>query len=80
MEDLIVRFGLVAVYVGAAIEGDVILVLSGVTAHLGLMNLPLAMGVAAAGCFTGDVAWYVAGRLRQGLEQVREERHQIKIP
>jgi membrane protein DedA with SNARE-associated domain len=72
MEDLIVRFGLVAVYLGAAIEGDVILVLSGVTAHLGFMKLPLAMGVGAAGCFTGDVAWYLAGRLRS--EAIKEMR------
>jgi membrane protein DedA with SNARE-associated domain len=64
LEEIIVRFGLVAVYIGAAIEGDVILVLSGVTAHLGFVNLPLAMGVGAAGCLTGDMVWYVAGRLR----------------
>jgi membrane protein DedA with SNARE-associated domain len=64
MEDLIVRFGLAAVFIGAAVEGDVILVLGGVTAHLGLMNLPLAMGVGAAGCLTGDLGWYFAGRLR----------------
>ena len=72
MEEIIVRFGLVAVYIGAAIEGDVILVLSGVIAHLGFMNLPLAMGIGAAGCFTGDLVWYLVGRLRS--EAIRDTR------
>jgi len=72
MEEVIVRFGLMAVYVGAAIEGDVILILSGVIAHLGFMNLPLVMGVGAGGCFTGDVVWYVVGRLRS--EAIRDTR------
>lgn len=64
MEDFIIRFGLVAVFVGASIEGDVVLVLSGVTAHLGLLNLWVAMGAGAAGCFTGDLACYAIGRSR----------------
>jgi membrane protein DedA with SNARE-associated domain len=72
MEDLIVRFGLAAVYIGAAVEGDAILVLGGVTAHLGLMNLPLAMGVGAAGCLTGDLVWYLVGRLQS--EAIRNMR------
>jgi membrane protein DedA with SNARE-associated domain len=66
MEDLIIRFGLAAVYIGAVIEGDVTLFLCGVTAHLGLINLPLGVAVAAAGCFTGDLFWYAAGRLHSG--------------
>jgi membrane protein DedA with SNARE-associated domain len=64
MEDLFLRFGLVAIYIGAAIEGDMILVLSGVIAHLGYISLPRAMGIGAAGCLTGDVVWYVAGRIQ----------------
>jgi membrane protein DedA with SNARE-associated domain len=75
LEELVVRFGLVAVYIGAAIEGDVILVLSGVTAHLGFVNLPLAVGVGAAGSLTGDMAWYVAGRLRsEAIKDMRAYR------
>jgi membrane protein DedA with SNARE-associated domain len=62
MEHLILRFGLAAVFIGAVVEGDMTLVLCGVTAHLGLMSLPLGVTVSAAGCFTGDLAWYLAGR------------------
>ena len=62
MEALITRFGLLAVFVGTAIEGDLGLILGGVAAHLGLMD-PLAVGVAGTlGGFTGDAAWYLVGR------------------
>jgi len=64
MEEIIVRFGLLAVYLGASIEGDVILILSGVVAHLGFMNLPTVVGIGAGGCFTGDLIWYSLGRFR----------------
>ena len=72
MEELIARFGLVAVFIGAALEGDVVLILGGVSAHLGLMKLPLAMAVGAAGCFTGDLAWHLVGRHRSVA--IRESR------
>ncbi len=62
MEALITRFGLLAIFVGTAFEGDLALILGGVAAHLGLMD-PLAMGVAGAlGGFAGDTAWYLVGR------------------
>lgn len=72
IEELIVRFGLVAVYIGSAIEGDIVPLLGGVVSRLGLMDLPWAIGLAAAGCFTGDVAWYFVGRLRS--EAIRDSR------
>lgn len=64
MEEVIVRFGLVAVFLGASVEGDVTLILTGVIAHLGFMNLAIAIGVCACGCFTGDLFWYLLGRFR----------------
>ena len=72
LEDLIIRFGLVAVFFGSALEGDVILLLTGVTAHLGLLNLPLALGVGAAGCFVGDTIWFTIGRRKS--EAIRATR------
>jgi membrane protein DedA with SNARE-associated domain len=64
MEDLILRFGLVAVFLVATVEGDLILVLAGVTAHLGLLPLWPAIAMSAGGCLTGDLAWYGIGRSR----------------
>jgi membrane protein DedA with SNARE-associated domain len=64
MDDLIARYGLVAVFIGAALEGDATLILAGVTGALGLLNLPLALAVGAAGAVAGDTVWYAIGRWR----------------
>jgi len=72
VEALIARFGLVAIFLGSALEGDVILLLTGVTAHLGLVNFPLAIAVGAAGCLTGDTIWFTVGRVRS--EAIRATR------
>jgi membrane protein DedA with SNARE-associated domain len=69
MEGLIARFGLIAIFLGACVEGDLILVLGGVTAHLGLVDLPLAIGAGAAGCLTGDLVCYAIGRSRAAAIQ-----------
>jgi membrane protein DedA with SNARE-associated domain len=62
VEELVTRFGLIAVFVLTAIEGDLALILGGVAAHLGLMH-PFAVGVAGAlGGFAGDAAWFALGR------------------
>jgi membrane protein DedA with SNARE-associated domain len=62
VEELVTRFGLLAVFVLTAIEGDVALILGGVAAHMGLMDA-FAAGVAGTlGGFAGDAAWYLVGR------------------
>lgn len=64
LEHLILQYGLVAVFIGAAVEGDLTLILAGVAAHLGYFPFPLALAVATAGGFVGDLAWYGLGRFR----------------
>lgn len=64
IEDLILRLGFVAVFVGAAIEGDLTLILTGVLSGLGFFHLPTALGVAALGGFVGDASCYGIGRHR----------------
>ena len=62
VEELVDRFGLLAVFFGTAVEGDLGLILGGVAAHLGLMH-PLAVGVAGrARRLRGDAAWFAVGR------------------
>jgi membrane protein DedA with SNARE-associated domain len=63
-EHLILQYGLAAVFVGAAVEGDLTLILAGVAAHLGYFPFPLAVAAATAGGFVGDLAWYSLGRFR----------------
>jgi membrane protein DedA with SNARE-associated domain len=63
-QQLLIRYGLVAVFVGSAFEGDFTLILAGVVAHLGIFAFPLAVAAGAAGSLIGDTAWYTLGRLR----------------
>jgi len=64
MKELLLRYGLMAVFFGAATEGDVTMILAGVTAHLGLLDFLAAVGLGALGGFVGDVACYAVGRAR----------------
>ena len=63
-EHLILRYGLAAVFVGAAVEGDLTLILAGVAAHLGYFSYPTALAASVLGGFLGDLSWYGLGRLR----------------
>jgi len=64
MTELIARWGLIGVFAGAAVEGDVLLILVGVAAHLGLLRFPTAAPAAFAGMLFGDSVWYLVGRWR----------------
>jgi membrane protein DedA with SNARE-associated domain len=64
LASLVARYGLVAVFLGSAVEGDFTLILAGVMAHLGYFPFPLAVAAAAAGNLLGDLAWYTLGRIR----------------
>jgi membrane protein DedA with SNARE-associated domain len=64
LEQLIMHYGLAAVFVGAAVEGDLTLILAGVAAHLGYFPYPMALAVSTVGGYLGDLAWYGLGRVR----------------
>ncbi len=64
IESLIARYGLPAVFLGAAAEGDGTLILAGVAAHLGLLSLPAALATGALGGFVADIALFAVGRQR----------------
>src|SRR5580765_8583915 len=64
LESLVVRYGLAAIFVGSAVEGDFTLILAGVFAHLGYFSFPLAVAVGAVGSLLGDLAWFTLGRVR----------------
>ncbi len=59
---LIGRFGYVAVFGGALFEGETMLILGGLSAHRGYLQLPLVMLSAFAGGVLGDQAAYWLGR------------------
>jgi len=62
MELILIRYGLLAVFVAAMIEADVIPVLAGVAAHHGYFNPPFAVAVASCGALAGDCIWFYIGR------------------
>jgi membrane protein DedA with SNARE-associated domain len=61
MEELLRRYGLWAVFVGAMIEGDLTLILSGVLARAGVFSFAEALVVGTAGGFVGDSLSYLVG-------------------
>jgi membrane protein DedA with SNARE-associated domain len=63
---LVDTYGYPLVFVGSILEGETILVLAGVAAHLGYLTLWKVVCVAALGGFVGDQFYFFLGR-RKGL-------------
>lgn len=74
LESLIQSYGYGALFLGTLLEGETILILAGLMAHMGLMKLPLVMLVALFGSFLGDQFYFFLGR-RKGAALL--ERHPV---
>lgn len=59
---LIAQYGYWAIAAGALLEGETVLALGGLAAHLGYLKLPWVVLVAAAAGFCGDQCFYWVGR------------------
>lgn len=62
IETLIGDYGLAAIFLGAGIEGETMVLAGGLFAHEGMLSLPGAMVAAAAGSFLADQCFFAAGR------------------
>ena len=62
LESLVASYGYAALFLGTLLEGETVLILAGIMAHLGLMKLPLVMLVALLGSFLGDQFYFFLGR------------------
>ncbi|HJP94663.1 MAG TPA: VTT domain-containing protein [Pyrinomonadaceae bacterium] len=62
LEIILIKYGLVAAFVAAMLEADVIPVLAGVAAHRGYFNPLLGIAAASAGALAGDCLWFYLGR------------------
>lgn len=60
---LLAQYGLLAVFVGSLIEGEMVLILAGFAAHKGYLAFPGVVLAAFCGGALGDEFWYFAGRL-----------------
>ncbi len=64
LEHLIRTYGYAALLIGTFFEGETILIIGGLTAHLGYLQLPCVMVVAFIGSFSGDQVFFFIGRAR----------------
>lgn len=62
LEALIQQYGYLAIFVGTFFEGETILVLGGLFAYQGHLNLPAVMLVAFSGTLFGDQFFFYMGR------------------
>ena len=59
---LVATYGYPAALVGAVFEGETVLVLAGLFAHRGVLDLPLVITLGAIGGAAGDVVYFTLGR------------------
>ena len=64
LEYFIVNYGYVAVFAGSLIEGELVLIVAGFLAHLGLFNLPWVIALALSGTVIADQFYFYLGRRR----------------
>ncbi|UJR86603.1 DedA family protein [Sandaracinus amylolyticus] len=62
LEELVARWGYVAIAIGAILEGETAVVVGAALAHHGLLDVRAVALTAFAGSFAGDQAWYWLGR------------------
>lgn len=76
VEGLIAQYGLLAVFLGAGIEGETAVIAGGVLAHQGLVSSVGAGVAAAAGSFAADQGFFQIGRHlreRRFVRRLREK-------
>lgn len=62
LSELIRNYGYLAILIGTFLEGETILLLGGLAAHMGLLELQWVIAAALAGSFSGDQLYFYIGR------------------
>jgi membrane protein DedA with SNARE-associated domain len=62
LSELIRNYGYLAILIGTFLEGETILILDGLAAHMGFLELPWVMAAALTGSFAGDQLYFYIGR------------------
>jgi membrane protein DedA with SNARE-associated domain len=60
---LVVKYGYAAAFVGVLLEGETVLILSGIAAHRGYLDVPILFLVGSAGAMLTDNFFFSLGRL-----------------
>ena len=93
LAQLVQTWGYPVVFVGTLLEGETVLLLAGLAAQAGYLELPWVIATAAAGGITGEQIWFFVGRrngerllerfprLRPRAERMREllARHHLPV-
>ncbi|MEW5806176.1 MAG: DedA family protein [Acidobacteriota bacterium] len=66
IEQFIRQYGLMAVFVGVAVEGDATMIFAGVSAHLNLLSFFSVCIVGTVAGWVGDTFYYLLGRFAGG--------------
>lgn len=70
IEGWIAHYGLIAIVVGAALEGETVAMIGGMSAHRGLLALPAVWAAVLAGTLLADQGLFYAGRLLKDRPRV----------
>ena len=62
LQSFLLHYGYGIIVLGALLEGETILILTGVLVHQGIFSFPLAVVVATVGAVAGDQGWFYLGR------------------
>ncbi len=71
---IVARYGLPALFLGAGVEGETVVVAGGLLAHRGLVSLPGAMAATSLGSFVADQIFFQIGRRLSDWRAVRRLR------
>ena len=63
-EELVTHYGYLALLIGTFLEGETILIIGGLLAHRGYLELPYVIASAFAGTLFGDQLYFYIGRIR----------------
>lgn len=60
--ELLAKYGYIVLFLWCMMEGEMALIMGGILAHSGHMDLPLAIFIAGLGGFAGDQVYFYLGR------------------
>ena len=67
LESFVVTYGYLALLSGALLEGETIVLIAGIMAHSGYLQLPWVVGVAFCGAFCADQFFFQVGKRKGKL-------------
>jgi membrane protein DedA with SNARE-associated domain len=79
IESLIQTYGYVVIFVGTFLEGETVLVLGGLAAHQGYLQLPWVVLAAFAGTLLGDQLFFYFGRWHSHTMLTKHPAWQVRV-